>query len=325
MPPTTDHGGTGAPGRPTVLVTGAAGFLGSHVVESLSAAGKFDVLGTDVVRSDRTDALTTLPGVRFHATDLRDESAIDELIRDCDSVVHLAAVRMKASSADPRAAHDINVGATYGLISLAAKHSLRRFVFGSSHTVYGSFADPNVSAYREADATVRPGLSMYAASKLAVEAFLSAFAAAAGPEYVSLRFGTIYGPRVNLDSNNGILLAVLEAMGQGRRPAIPWARDSVHALTYVGDAANAVVRALEVDGESGPVNVVGEPMTAEVMYTTLVKLAGGDPAVLDWRDERTRYQLVNADRLRSVLGIEHRTSLETGLSTLIDWYRSGRA
>ena len=320
--PRATRGGGGQQSS-AVLVTGAAGFLGSHVVKMLSDGGKHEVLATDVVQSERAGQLEALPHVQFRAADLRGHAAIEDLVLRSGTVVHLAAVRTQAAASEPRAAYDINVGATYDLISLAAQHS-RRFVFGSSHTVYGPAADPGVAAYREGDETVRPGLSMYSASKLAAEAFLSAFAASDGLDYLSLRFGTIYGPRVNADSVGGILLAILDALDHGRRPAVPWARDSVHALTYSGDAAHAVVRAIDVAGQPGPVNVVGEPITAELMYTTLVKLAGGDPAVLDWRDERTRYQRVDAHRLRSVLGIESQTSLEEGLTAVIDWHRSGR-
>jgi nucleoside-diphosphate-sugar epimerase len=262
--------------------------------------------------------------VRFKPIDLREISAIEQIVAGADSVVHLAAVRTKAAVARPREAYDINIGASYDLMALAAKHSVRRFVFGSTQSVYGKFADPQASPLREEDAAIRPGLSMYAASKLAAEAFLSAFADAGGPEYVSLRFGTIYGPRVNIDSNGGILLEVLQTLERGERAAIPWARDSLHTLIYVNDVAAAVLRALDVQDACLAVNVVGEPMSAETMYTTLVKLAGSDISMLDWRNERTRYQLVSSEKLHRVLGFEKLTSLEDGLSALIDWYRADR-
>ena len=123
----------------TVVVTGAAGFVGSHVVEQLSATGRFAVIATDVAGSPRAAALASLPGVRFQPADLRDATAVEALLRGADSVVHLAAVRGKASDAHPRDAYDTNVGATFDLVSLAARHQLRRFVYGSSHLVYGAF------------------------------------------------------------------------------------------------------------------------------------------------------------------------------------------
>ena len=324
MPAKSDAKTGGAAVRRTV-VTGAAGFLGSHVVELLSDAGDIDVIATDVVHPERAEALASLPGVRFQAVDLRDTSAVEEIVAGCDCVIHLAAVRTRAAVARPQEAYDINVSASYSLMALAAVHSVRRFIFGSSQSVYGKFADPLVSPFREEEAALRPGLSMYAASKLAGEAFLAAFAEAGGPEYLSLRFGGLYGPRVHTDSNGGLLLEALQALDRGQRAAIPWARDSVHTLTYVSDAAAAVLRALDVQETCMAVNVVGEPVSAEIMYATLAKLAGKDSSELDWRNERTRYQLVSSERLRNVLGLETQTSLEDGLSALISWYRCAAA
>jgi UDP-glucose 4-epimerase len=306
----------------TVVVTGAAGFLGSHVVELLSGAGRFEVVAMDVAGSARSDALAALPRVHFHAADLRDTQTIETLVRGADSIVHLAAVRMKASVARPRDAYDVNVRATFDLVSLAARHQLRRFVYASSHLVYGAFDDPHRDPFTEDQGAVRRGLTMYAASKLASEALIEAVCGDSGPDYLALRFGTIYGSRVNLDSNNGLLVAVLTALDRGEKPQIPWTRDTVHALIYVADAAQAVVRALDVEHARTAVNVVGSPVTAERLYATLVALYGGDPHDIDWRDERARYQLVSSERLRTVLGLQTQTSLEEGLSTLIDWYRT---
>jgi UDP-glucose 4-epimerase len=307
-----------------VVVTGAAGFLGSHVVELLSGTGRFEVVAMDVARSARSDALAALPGVQFHAADLRDTPAIETLVRGADSVVHLAAVRMKAAAARPHDAHDVNVGATFDLVSLAARHRLRRFVYASSHLVYGAFDDPNRDPFTEDQGAVRRGLTMYAASKLASEALIEAVCGDSGPDYLALRFGTIYGPRVNLDSNSGLLVAVLTALERGEAPQIPWTRDTVHALVYVADAAEAVVRALDVEHARTAVNVVGRPVTAERLYATLIALYGGSPHGIDWRDERARYQLVSAERLRTVLGLQTPTSLMEGLSMLIEWYRAGQ-
>jgi nucleoside-diphosphate-sugar epimerase len=307
----------------TVVVTGAAGFLGSHVVELLSAAGRFEVIATDVAGSPRSDALAALPGVRFQPADLRDTQALEDLVRAADGIVHLAAVRGKASDAHPRLGLDVNVGATFDLVSLAARHRVRRFVYGSSHLVYGAFDDPHHAPFTEDQAAVGRGLTLYSAGKLAAEALIAAVCGDGGPDYLALRFGTIYGPRVNLDSNSGLLLALLAAIDRGEKAPIPWTRDTVHALTYVTDAARAAVHALEVEWDTrGAVNVVGPPVTAEDLYATLVARYGGDPDDLDWRGERSRYQLVSAERLRTVLGLETLTSLEDGLSAIIDWHRT---
>lgn len=308
--------------RSRVLVTGATGFLGSHVVERLASSGRYEVHAVDVATGTRADALAALDGVEFTELDLRDTAALDRAVTAADRIVHLVAVRTQAAASRPRSAHEINVDATYDLLSLAARHGIRRVVLGSSHLVYGAFDDPDAAPFVEEQAAVRRGLSMYAASKLAAEALAEAFAGGGGAPYVALRYGTIYGPRANRDSNAGILLDVLSALDAGDRPSIPWQPDSIHALIHVDDAAEATVRALEVDGiDRTAINVVGPPVTAEQLYSTLVRVAGHDPAEIDWLNTRTRYQLVSASRLPTLLGVHSETDLTEALRRFVQWYR----
>jgi nucleoside-diphosphate-sugar epimerase len=305
-----------------VLVTGAAGFLGSHVVERLSAFGHYDVVATDVVHTQRAGALAVLDHVDFLTMDLRDTVALEAAVASCDSVVHLAVVRTQAASASPRTAHDVNVGATYDLLSLSARHGVERLVLGSTHSVYGPFNDPAAPVFTEDQASIRRGLSMYAASKLAAEAFAEAFANAGGAPYVILRYGD-HGPWANRDSNAGIMLDLLDALDRGPRPSVPWQRNTVHALIHIDDAALATIRALEaVSVERTAVNVVGPPVTAEELYAALVRIYGGDAADIEWRDERTRYQHVSFERLASELGLSATTDLVSGLQEFVDWYRT---
>lgn len=195
-------------------------------------------------------------------------------------------------------------------------------MLGSTHLVYGPFDDPAAPPSPRTRASIRRGLNMYAAGKLAAEAFAEAFAQAGGAPYVILRYGTIYGPRANRDGNAGILIGILDALDRGERPSVPWQKDSVHALIHVHDAARATVRAVEAAGvERTAVNVVGTPVTAEELYTALVRVEGSDPDVIDWRAERTRYQHVSAGRLASVLGLTATTDLLSGLREFVDWYR----
>ena len=113
----------------TVLVTGGAGFLGSRVVELLSETTKNRVLAVDVVENARSEELAHLPGVQFRALDLRNVEALEPVVTEADAIVHLAAVRTQAAKARPKDAHDVNVGTTYDLLSLATRHGHTRFVF----------------------------------------------------------------------------------------------------------------------------------------------------------------------------------------------------
>lgn len=304
--------------RPTVLVTGAAGFLGSRVVELLSRSGRCDVLATDVEESAR---LASLARVRFRSADLRDGGAMENLLRGADYVVHLAALRSRASETGERSALDVNVGTTYDLLRFAARHHVRGLVYGSSHLVYGPFHEPDRRPFLEDEAAVRPGLSLYAAAKLASEAFVEALSRPSGITYLCLRFGGIYGPQAAPGSNSSAMLDVLDALDRGLPPVVRWSRDSVHALIYVDDAARAVVRALEFPIRDTAVNVVAAPQPCEVVYSTLVRLYGvDDPRALTWQD-RVRYQFVSGERLVRELGCPPATTLEQGLRSIVEWRR----
>jgi UDP-glucose 4-epimerase len=311
-----------APAIGTVLVTGAAGFLGSHVVERLSGLGTCDVIATDRVESQQSASLAALPRVEFRAFDLRDRGPVEAAVAECSSIVHLASVLTSASVADPRSALEINVGVTHDLAALAAQLHIQRFVYGSSHATYGTFQEPQRPAFTEADAGVRPDMSLYGASKLAAEAFLNAFADKGGAPCIALRFGTIYGPRINPQSNGAMLLRVFDALDRGEAPAVDWARDAVHGLIYVRDAAEAAVLALAAPAGCCPaINVVGDPISSEDLYETAVSLYGGDPRCISWHPSRTRYQWVSRALMREELHYEPRTSLTTGLQSVIAWHR----
>lgn len=303
-----------------VLVTGASGFLGSHLVEQLSASGHYQVIAADAARNARTAIVEALPNVEFCEVDLRDRAAVEAAVIDASSIVHLAALRPKAVDARPREAFEVNVVATYDLIELAATCGVRRIVFGSSHSVYGHFKQPRTFRFREHETGEAPGVGMYGASKLAVEAYLSAHAGSGGADYLSLRFGTIYGPRVNRDNSlGGIMLDAVAAVRRGDRPVVQWHPDAIHDLVYVTDGARAIVAALESKASATAINIVGPPLPSTEVFGTLVDLVGGDPADIDWQPDRARYQLVSQDKMLATFGPVLRTGLRDGLRAFVEW------
>ena len=318
------NGSTDSPPA-TVLVTGAAGFVGSRVVELLTQTTKNRVVAIDVAENPRSRELAALPDVEFLVNDLRDTDFLESAVARSDAIVHLAAVRTQASKARPKDAHDINVGVTYDLLSLATRHGVGRFVFGSTNTLYGPYQDPNASARREDQPWVCRGINMYAATKLASEAYLEAFAGSGGPAYLALRIGPIYGPRVSPGSNGALALDILEALDKGEEPTVAWARNAVHSFVYIDDVARAAIAALTTERTGFAINVVGPPVTTEKLCTRLVQLYGHDPSCIQWQEERARYQRVSQDLMSETLGFVPETTLDEGLQAFIDWHREVKA
>ena len=314
-----DEASTTTPSR--VLVTGASGFVGSRVVALLSARRRHEVLATDVTTSPKSDALAALPGVEFRAMDLRDRERMSEAVGSVDAVVHLAAMRLQASDAEPHVGFDVNVAANFGLLAAPAESGIRAFVYGSSQQLYGTFAEEPDVPMREEDGAVGRDVSMYAAAKLACEAFLPPFARRGGFGYLALRFGSIYGPDAAEHSNSWMMLEALRSADRGERALVGWSPDSRHSLVFVDDAARAVVRAVDLPLRDTAVNVVGEIAATRDIYSTLLRLHGADPERVDFAADRRRFQLVDGERLRTTFGCPPRTTLEAGLQAIVDWHR----
>lgn len=305
-----------------VLVTGAAGLLGSKVVERLSSTGKYEILATDLTQNARSGDIASLAGVDYVAMDLRDRDAVETLVSQADAVVHLAGVLAKVAASNPALAFQVNVGVTHSLLCLSAQHSVQRFVYGSSQAVYGTFQEPQQTPFREEDACLDVTHSPYGSMKTAAEALLNSFRHSGQLNAVALRLGVIYGPGASPESNAGLLRRALVSLDDGDSPLVPWTRESQHALIFVDDAADAVVRSLELGYGEQAFNVMGPPVSSEDLYPRLVRLYGGDPETIAWTNERTRYQLVSAARMKDYLEYEPRTTLEEGLRSVIAWHRS---
>ena len=310
----------------TVVVTGAAGFLGSHVVELLSAAGRFEVIATDVAGSPRADGVGGPARSPLPARRPAGHAAVEDLLRGADSVVHLAAVRGKASDAHhARDAYDTNVGATFDLVSLAARHRLRRFVYGSSHLVYGAFEDPHPPPSPRTTLRSRRGLTLYSAGKLAVRGadggglrrrrarttWRCASAPSTGPASTSTPptgSSSPCWPPSTVASGRRSPGRATPCTGWSTWPTRPWPSSARSRWSTTSGA---------------PSTSWGRRSPPKQLYSTLVAQYGGDPADIAWRDERARYQLVSAERLAHAAGrARHRPACEDGLAAVIDWYRS---
>lgn len=304
------------------LVTGGAGFIGSHVVDGLLAAGKrvrvFDDLSTGQP--------TNLPaGVEFVRGCVADVQALTSVAAGCAVVYHLAAMASVAKSLeDPLACHAVCATGTLNALLAAKAAGARRVVYAASSSCYGPAADP---AGLSEDTPLRP-LSPYAAAKLAGEHYLEAFAASFGVETVRLRFFNIFGPRQRADSPySGVIAIFVGLLTQGKAPVVHGDGLQARDFVYVADAVQAVLKAGDVPGVSGKVFNVGTGRSVTVLdlVNTLNRVLGTNitPTHAPARAGDVRFSLAKIDRIRAELNYDPAVSFEDGLRKTVDWYRNG--
>lgn len=328
VPNRTSWSGLDASSIPSarVLVTGAEGQLGRHVVDRLSDLGVGEVIALD--SKPPTDAHPAgSANVERIQGDLRDTSLLRHLVQRVDRIVHLGAVLSRDSLQEPRASLDINVVASHVLMHAAAEAQHRAFIFGSSVAVYGDFKEPGPALDER---TPVRSTSLYGASKIASEAYGFAFANISGMPFVALRFGVIYGPRQHgYGLVPSLVVGALEQLDRGMRPTLPADPRSVVAFLQVDDAAEATVRALFGVPRSTAINVVsGVGTTVEAFVSTALRLAGANDADIDWsppEGHRARFMNFGTDAIAKTLGFVPSSDISAGLERYIAWRRDSAA
>lgn len=310
------------------LVTGAAGFIGSHLVERLLAGGH-RVIGVDCFDSFYPRAVKerNIAGPRAHPhfglweIDLRDNGALSAAIDRAgvrlDAIVHLAAkAGVRPSMADPVGYQEVNVAGTQNLLELARRLRVPQFVFGSSSSVYG--ISPNVP-WREDDTVLRP-ISPYASNKVSAELMGHVYSHLHGIRFVALRFFTVYGPRQRPDLAIHKFARLIRA-GQ----PVPFFGDGStrRDYTYVGDIVDGIVAALGYTRSAYEVINLGhnEPVSLAELVREL-ESALGCRAILDRQPEQpgdVPQTWADLTKARELLGYTPRVPLRDGLRAFVDW------
>ena len=302
---------------PRCLVTGGAGFIGSHLVEALVRRG----YQTTVLDNQSTGTRRELPtGVRLVDGDIRDPEAVDRAVAQADYVFHLAAYISASGSMDePRECFETNTLGLLNVLKSSGAHRTRKLIFASSCAVYRS---GGASARREQDRPA-PG-SPYAVSKLDGEYLLAVNHGASGIPYVALRYFNVYGPG---QPPGGQYAAVIPAFIQtalaGGDLHIFGDGAQTRDFVFVEDVAQATVRAMEAG--LGVYNVgTGRSVTIRGLAHAVTELSGSRAeTVLDApRPGEVRHSLANVLKARRELGWEASWSLEEGLKETIRWFRS---
>ncbi len=315
-----------AAGR-AVCVTGGAGFIGGHLVNTLVAVGA-SVRVIDDLSNSSLDALADdielhADRVRFVYGSILDERAIDEAIAGSEVVVHLAAMgSVPRSLEEPERAVAVNTTGTMRVLEAARRHGVRRVVFAGSSSAYGN---PQRLPCEERFAT-QP-LSPYAASKLAAEEFCRAWSASYGLSTVCLRYFNVFGPRQRADSAYAAVVAAFAArLLAGKPPLIFGDGEQRRDFTFVANAVHATCLAAFV-----PTPLAGQPINIgtgsacsvnELASRMAARLAPGAPPA-EHRDPRAgdvRDSLASIELARELLGYEPIVSLDDGLDQTCAWF-----
>jgi UDP-N-acetylglucosamine/UDP-N-acetyl-alpha-D-glucosaminouronate 4-epimerase len=312
--------------RTRCLVTGVAGFIGSHLAMRLLADGH-EVIGLDDLSEGSLANLRSAPEVSFVEGDLRDEDVVRAAAKGCKVIFHQGAVRsVPRSVEEPALTADVNVRGTINVL-MAAREESARVVFASSSSVYGD------QAWFPLNELLAPRpRSPYAASKLAGEAFCHAWSLSYGIPTVSLRYFNVYGPAQDPSSEYAMAvpLFVLACL-TGTRPTIHGDGEQSRDFTYIDDAIEANVLGMRAPMEAwgGVFNVGGgkTPTSINSLLATIAELTGADPQPVHGPSRPGDVRRTHADvtRAHDILGYSPRTPLRTGLERTVEWFRSHTA
>lgn len=302
----------------TLLVTGGAGFIGSHLAEDALAHGDRVVVLDNLSTGKRENVPA---GAVFHQRDISDPG-LDELVRDekIDLVSHHAAqVNVRVSLEDPSADARTNILATLDLVRACKKAGVRRFLFASSGgTVYGQ---QQVFPCDEEHST-HP-TSPYGCAKLAVELYLDAFRVIGDLDPIVFRYANIYGPRQEPKGEAGIVAILAEKLLAGETPRIFDDGEQTRDYVYVGDLVRANMAASELETD-GVYNVgTGVETSVNELYEALCRVVGVDvraehgPA----KPGEQMRSVLDGSKLRKLAGLPEPVGLDEGLRLTVDWLR----
>ena len=297
------------------LVTGGAGFIGSHLAAGLVRRGDRPRIFDNFSSGSWANVAAIGAEVETVEGDLRDEAAVRRAMDGIEVVFHLAAdPSVPRSVEDPRTCYDVNVTGTLTLLQAARDAGCRRVVFASSCAVYGD--DPVLPKHETL--TPWPG-SPYASSKLAGEELCQVFARVYGLETVSLRFFNVYGPRQDpRGPYASVISRFVEALRRGETPTIFGDGEQTRDFVFVGDVVQAILRAASASNASGEIyNVAsGRTVTLNQLLAILAGLLGREP-VATFASERAgdvRHSAADISLVRKALEFEPVVSLEEGLA-----------
>jgi nucleoside-diphosphate-sugar epimerase len=302
-----------------ILITGGNGFIGSHIVHGLTAAGH-RVRTADIEPNPRQT------GAEVVAVDVRNLDALRRATAGCTGIIHQAAlVSVPESVADPLRCHEINATGTLNVLLAAREAAVQRVVVASSSAIYGN--DPIVP---KRESMLPAPVSPYAASKLAAEDLCRVFYQSYGLETVALRYFNVYGPGQPAASPYAAVIPkFIETLVAGRTPVIYGDGNQTRDFVFVQDVVQANIRATQASGVGGmALNIGSGAQTSLNQLLEIISAMLGVTPRVEYRPERegdVRHSVADISLARELLGFQPSTSLESGLRQTIDWFLQNTA
>ena len=304
-----------------VLVTGGAGFIGSHLVDGLLAAGARVRVLDDFSSGRRENLAAAGPRAEVVEGDVCDERALDRALAGVEVVMHLATRCVRLSLSDPEDVHRVNSHGTLRVLQAARRHGAQRVVYVSSSEVYGS----GVRVPMAEDHPLEP-TTIYGATKLAGELYTQAMTRSFGLPTVVVRPFNTYGPRAHFEGVYGeVIPRFTVRLLNGKRPVIFGDGLQTRDFTYVTDTVRGLIAAASVREAAGQVfNVArGEEVTVKRLAELLAKAIDPTlaPEYIEARPADVRRHWADVTRARTELGYAAPVGIDEGLSRYVAWFR----
>ena len=308
-----------------VLITGGAGFIGSHAAEHLLSQGNSVTILDDFnsfydPAIKRSNIQSLLGKARVEEADIRNAEAVLQIVRSCkpDAILHLAArAGVRPSIREPELYIDTNIKGTFNLLEAARLAGVPRFISASSSSVYGTL---KTAPFRE-DMCLNQTISPYAATKLAAEQLCSNFSHLYGMRCISLRFFTVYGPRQRPDL---AINSFTRAIHEGRSIQQFGDGSTRRDYTYIDDILQGILACFDYDGPMCDVFNLGESQTTTLAeLISSIELALGKKAMIEkLPDQPGDVPLTYADisKARDLLNYRPHTQIAQGIPKFVDWF-----
>jgi UDP-glucose 4-epimerase len=312
-----------------VLVTGGAGFIGSHIVDLLCDEGCSEIVALDNMvrgRPENLERASARGPVRLVHGDIRDGKLLTPLVKAADVVFHQAALRITHCAAEPRLAIEVMVQATFDLLELCVHHDVEKVIAASSASVYGmAEAFPTTEGQNPYD-----NRTLYGAAKAFNEGLLRSFNDMYGLDYVAFRYFNVYGNRMDIHGRyTEVLIRWMERLEAGRPPVIFGDGQQTMDFVHVRDVARANIIGAKAKASDHVFNIAsGTETSLNQLAKALASVMGQEHLSPEFAPERSinpvPRRLASTSKAERLLGFSATVPLEQGLRELVEWWRGER-